>query len=73
MASRRALDHLKHALGLPADRMIDIHARFGNEIAASLPHALHVARIEGRLHPGMTVLLIGSSAGLSLGGTVIRW
>jgi 3-oxoacyl-[acyl-carrier-protein] synthase-3 len=42
-------------------------------IAASLPYALHVARRSGRLQAGTNSLLIGSAAGISLGGAVIRW
>lgn len=72
-ASRPALDHLRRVLGVDAVRMIDIFDGHGNQVASSLPHALHVAVISGRLRPGMTVLLIGSAAGVSLGGMVIRW
>jgi 3-oxoacyl-[acyl-carrier-protein] synthase-3 len=72
-ASRAALDHLRRVLGVGAERMIDIFDAYGNQVAASLPHALHIARRTGRLEPGMTVLLVGSAAGISLGGMVIRW
>ncbi len=70
-ASRAAIDHLGRVLG-GAERIVDLFDDHGNQVAASLPHALHVAR-SGRLVPGATVLLIGSAAGISLGGMVIRW
>ncbi|MDR2213125.1 MAG: hypothetical protein LBE21_05815 [Pseudomonadales bacterium] len=41
-------------------------------IATCLPYAPHVARQE-QLKSGTIGLLIGSSAGISLGGAVIRW
>lgn len=72
-ASRPALDHLRRLLGVERERIVDIFDAHGNQVASSLPHALHLARQSGRLHPGMTVLLVGSAAGLSLGGMVIRW
>ena len=72
-ASRAALDHLAHVLRIDRERMIDIFAAHGNQVASSLPHALHVARTTGRLVPGRIVLLVGSAAGISLGGMVIRW
>lgn len=70
-ASRPALDHLRRVLDVPSERIVDIFDAHGNQVASSLPHALHVAR--PRLRPGMTVLLVGSAAGVSLGGMVVRW
>ena len=72
-ASAPALAHLARVLGGDAGRIVDIFAAHGNQVATSLPHALHVARRAGRLEPGSTALLVGSSAGISLGGAVIRW
>ena len=72
-ASRPALDHLHHVLEVDRERMVDVFDTYGNQVASSLPHALHVARRDGRLRSGMTVLLVGSAAGISLGGMVIRW
>ncbi|HEX8450080.1 MAG TPA: 3-oxoacyl-[acyl-carrier-protein] synthase III C-terminal domain-containing protein [Allosphingosinicella sp.] len=72
-ASAPALAHLARALGGDPARIVDTFATLGNRIASSLPHSLAVARREGRLAAGSASLLVGSSAGLSLGGTVIRW
>lgn len=72
-ASAAALEHLKRSLPGGHDKTIDLFAEVGNQIATSLPFALHTARSQGRLKPGDRTLLIGSSAGVSLGGAVIRW
>jgi 3-oxoacyl-[acyl-carrier-protein] synthase-3 len=72
-ASAPALAHLARAMGGDPARIVDTFATLGNRIASSLPHSLAVARREGRLAPGSASLLVGSSAGLSLGGAVIRW
>lgn len=72
-ASRPALAHLARVIGGDRARLVDIFDQHGNQVASSLPTALHVARRTGRLRPGMTVLLVGSAAGLSLGGMVVRW
>jgi 3-oxoacyl-[acyl-carrier-protein] synthase III len=72
-ASAPALEHLKRALPGGRDRTVDIFAEHGNQIATSLPHALHVARQRGLDRAGSHTLLVGSSAGVSLGGAVIRW
>lgn len=71
-ASRHGLDFLARLLRLPRERLVDIFATHGNQVAASLPSALHAARREGRLRPGMHALLIGTGAGVSFGGLVLR-
>jgi 3-oxoacyl-[acyl-carrier-protein] synthase-3 len=72
-ASAAALEHLKRAVPDGHARTIDIFRDHGNQIAAGMPHALHVARTRGLTGPGSHSLLIGTSAGVSLGGAVIRW
>lgn len=59
-------------LGLPWDRMIVILGEVGNTIAASIPMALHHARTTGRWQSGSHVMLIGTSAGVSVGGAILR-
>jgi 3-oxoacyl-[acyl-carrier-protein] synthase-3 len=51
--------------------MVDIYADHGNQVSASLPSALHAAIAAGRLRRGGHALLIGSGAGVSLGGAVL--
>ena len=72
-ASAAALEHLKRALPGGHEKTVDIFSNHGNQIATSMPHALHIARATGRLVPDALGLLVGTSAGVSLGGAVIRW
>lgn len=72
-ASRPALEHLKRSLPGAHNKTIDLFAHVGNLIATSIPFALSTARREGRLKSGDLSLLVGSSAGISLGGAVVRW
>jgi 3-oxoacyl-[acyl-carrier-protein] synthase III len=72
-ASAAALDHLRRVLPIPSDRIVDIFADHGNQIAASLPSALHAAIDTGRLRRGQIALMIGTAAGVSLGGAVVRY
>lgn len=72
-ASHLAMRHITRALDIPRDRVIDIYADHGNQVAASLPSALHVAICSGRLRRGDIALLLGSGAGVSLGGIVLRY
>lgn len=72
-ASAAALEHLKRSVPGGHARTLDIFRDHGNQIAAGMPHTLHVARARGLTPPGSHSLLIGTSAGVSLGGAVIRW
>ena len=71
-ASAATLRLLARRLGVE-DRIVSIVETHGNCIAASIPLALHHAVESGRLRRGDTALLIGTSAGVSLGGLVLRY
>jgi 3-oxoacyl-[acyl-carrier-protein] synthase III len=71
-ASRGALDHLVAKLKIPRTKIIDIIADHGNQIAASIPIALNFAMREGRIASGMKVLMVGTSAGFSIGGLCLE-
>lgn len=72
-ASRQGLDHISRLLGLDDGRMVDIFGGFGNQVAASLPTALHFAIHRHGLSRGDKVLLLGTGAGVSLGGIVLEY
>lgn len=71
-ASPFALAHMARQTGFPPERLVDIAARFGNQIAASIPFALDVAHREGRVTPGTKLLFLGTSAGVSFGGMALE-
>lgn len=71
-ASGEALRHLSRALGVPQGRQVRTLAEMGNQVAASIPTALHRALRDGRAHRGDRIALLGTGAGLSLGGMVLR-
>jgi 3-oxoacyl-[acyl-carrier-protein] synthase-3 len=64
-----AMEHLK----LPTTKAYNNLQRYGNTSAGSIPIALEEAAAEGRLRPGMTVLLSGFGAGLAWGTAVLRY
>jgi 3-oxoacyl-[acyl-carrier-protein] synthase-3 len=70
-ASRQALDHVAKMLGFQDGRMVDVFGEFGNQVGASLPTALHFAVHQHGLKRGERALLLGSGAGVSLGGLVM--
>lgn len=71
-ASPLALEHMIRETGMKRDRVVDIGRTYGNQIAASLPTALDIAWREGRIRPGMRLLLLGTSAGVTFGGLALE-
>lgn len=67
-ASPFALAHLIRQCGFSTGQVVDISRTHGNQIAASIPTALHIARETGRVPHGAKILMLGTSAGVSFGG-----
>lgn len=72
-ASAKALDHLQATLQLPKDLLVRVLAKRGNQMAASIPVTLHHAITMGRVQRGDVMALVGSGAGLSFGGAVLKY
>lgn len=70
-ASHLSLEHMRKRLKVPEAVLIDIYRHYGNQVAASIPTALHEAVTTGRFQPGKPVMLIGTAAGLTLAGMVL--
>lgn len=70
-ASLTSLALLRRRLGIPEERFMIYAQDYGNTIAASIPMGLHLAMKSGRVKGGSRVLMIGTSAGFSLGALVL--
>ncbi len=71
-ASKLALEHLQKRLEVPKEKLINILSEKGNQIAASIPIALHELFKNRDVRAGDRVMIIGTSAGLSLGGIILE-
>ena len=71
-ASVHALHLMRRRLGIPAAKLVDLLAERGNQVAASIPSMLDDALVSGRAKKGDLILLLGTTAGITLGGAVIR-
>jgi 3-oxoacyl-[acyl-carrier-protein] synthase-3 len=71
-ASHLGMRHVAERLRAPAGRIVDIYKTHGNQVAASIPTALHEAFVTDRAGAGQHLMLIGTAAGLTVGGMVIR-
>jgi 3-oxoacyl-[acyl-carrier-protein] synthase III len=60
-------------LGWPPEAVEDTLAELGNTVAASIPTALYAAARGGRVRRGDELLLVGSGAGVSLAGALMRF
>ncbi|MEB0079638.1 beta-ketoacyl-ACP synthase 3 [Pseudomonas sp. CCI3.2] len=72
-ASQQALQHATKRLGFASEKVINIFAHHGNQIAASIPTALDIAIKDSRVQRGQRLMLIGTGAGLSLGGMILEF
>jgi 3-oxoacyl-[acyl-carrier-protein] synthase-3 len=59
--------------GFEECRVVNMIARYGNCVAASLPMALAAAERDDRIQRGDPILLLGTAAGISLGAALVRW
>ena len=71
-ANRFMLDTIRQVCALPEERFYVSLEDVGNTVSSTIPIALRRAEDEGRLRPGMTVMLLGFGVGLSWAGTIVR-
>jgi len=66
-ASQASLNHIVRMLKVDKSKLIDIFFNHGNQVAASIPTALHELFMTKDLKSGQKVMMIGTSAGVGLG------
>ncbi len=59
--------------GWPSEQIVRTLDHLGNCVAASIPCTLYEAVCGGRLRRGEEVLLVGTGAGLSIGGVILTY
>ncbi len=70
-ASPLALQHMARSCGFVPEQIVDTVRQTGNLVAASLPTTLDSALRSGRVKPGAKLLMIGTSAGVSVAGATL--
>ena len=71
--SDRVLRGVARALGVPAERVPQLHGLHANTEASAVPLALRTLYDQGRLRPGMKLLLGSAAAGFTLASAVVLW
>lgn len=72
-ANEYMLRQLMSACGIPEDRMPITMQSCGNTVSSTIPLAIQTCREDGRLKPGMNLMLVGFGVGLSWGAVQVRW
>jgi 3-oxoacyl-[acyl-carrier-protein] synthase-3 len=72
-ANIRILQAAAKKLGIPEEKFVTNMEEYGNTSAASIPITLADLAESGRLKAGMTIMVLGFGAGLTWGGSIIRW
>ncbi|WP_460202901.1 beta-ketoacyl-ACP synthase III [Scytonema sp. NUACC21] len=72
-ASLMAMRLMRKQLDLPEEKVMVIAHNHGNTIAASVPMALHEAITQGKIQRGDRIMLLGTSAGFSIGGIILEY
>lgn len=72
-ASPLALDRLQKKLNVPDSQFVNLVRDYGNMIATSLPFSLHMAIEQGKLKRGQKALLMGTAAGITIGGILLEY
>lgn len=72
-ASGMSLRIMRRRLKIPQEVFMNVIENYGNTIAASIPIALHDAIQSKKIQRGDLVMLLGTSAGLSIGGIIFEY
>lgn len=72
-ANLMAMRLISKQLQIPPEALMVIAHNHGNTMAASMPMALHEAIGQGKLRRGDRTLLLGTAAGLAVGGMVLDY
>lgn len=64
---------LRKKMNIPEEKFVHCMADFGNTVQGTIPIALYESRLNGRLKPGMTVMLAAFGVGLSWGAAIARF
>ena len=71
-ANRFMLEHLRVKLGIPEEKFVYELRDCGNTTSSSIPIALHLALLDGRVPPGSLAMLVGFGVGYSWGAAMVR-
>jgi 3-oxoacyl-[acyl-carrier-protein] synthase-3 len=72
-ANSRIMEAVAEHFDFPKEKVVSIVHEMGNTSAATIPVAFDVARLDGRIKRGQTILMTAFGAGLTAGSAVVRF
>lgn len=72
-ANQYMLEHLKHKLQVPDEKMPIVMAHCGNTVSSTIPILLKDLETDGRLKKGQCLMLLGFGVGYSWAGALVQW
>ena len=72
-ANKFMLNYIRRKLNIPKDKFYIFIEKCGNTVSSTIPIALKEAELDGRIQPGMKVLLAGFGVGYSYAATIVNY
>ncbi len=72
-ANQYMMETLRKNLKIEKERFFVYLENCGNTVSSTIPVALKAAMEQGRLQPGMRIMLVGFGVGLSWAATILHW
>jgi 3-oxoacyl-[acyl-carrier-protein] synthase III len=72
-ANKFMLNYIRRKLNIPKNKFYIFMENCGNTVSSTIPIALKEAELEGKIQPGMKVLLVGFGVGYSYGATIVNY
>jgi 3-oxoacyl-[acyl-carrier-protein] synthase-3 len=72
-ANWRIMEAARERTGVVKEKLYSVLHKYGNMSAATIPVALHEARVEGRINDGDLIVMTAFGTGLTWGASVVRW
>ena len=72
-ASSLSLKNMRKKFSIPREKFIEIYQNRGNQIAASIPAALDHLLKQYQVNRGDKIMLLGTSAGMSIGAIILQY
>ncbi|MCD4676668.1 MAG: ketoacyl-ACP synthase III [Desulfobacula sp.] len=72
-ANKYMLDHLRKKIRISESKFYVNLRHCGNTVSASIPIALKMALLEGKINKGDQIMLVGFGVGYSWGAALVKW
>jgi 3-oxoacyl-[acyl-carrier-protein] synthase-3 len=72
-ANWRIMEAARERTGVVKEKLYSVLHKYGNMSAATIPVALHEARVEGRINDGDLIVMTAFGTGLTWAASVVRW